>query len=208
VNELSSQIVTGWALLQDDIIHVSFDLRGAQAQESFQDSPTGGGLELCEVAEAIEDGPLGSALRAVAHGDGMLAAPTGFSARVASRLPATPPPLHPDATASHAFGQYAALKQHAGLVFGAVSFSALLSFVTSWLLASAVPSLGFALLATLVTLGIVLVDVLRTLVQVTAGAATNPVLVLAAMSGPLIVFLLACTQLARLSRAQLAGLAS
>lgn len=134
----------------------------------------------------------------------MICAPAGFSTRVVSRLPATPPPLHPDATELHHFGQYAALKPHAQVVCGAVSFSALLSFLASWLLASAVPSLGFALLAALVTLGIVLVDVLHTFMQVAAGAVTNPVLVLAAMSGPLIVFLLACTQLARLSRPRLA----
>lgn len=204
VEELSSQVVAGWALLQDDIARASVDLRGGPAQDSFRDSPAARGRELYEATERLDDGPMESALRAIAHGNGMRSAPAGFSARVASRLPATPPPLLLDAAEPHPFEYYAALKQHARLVCGVVSFSALLSFLASWLLASAAPSLGFALLATLVTLGIVLVDALRTLVQVTAGAATNPVLVLTAMAGPLIVFLLACTQLARLSRVRLA----
>jgi len=131
----------------------------------------------------------------------MRSAPAGFAVRVVARLPETPPPLYPDLIA---LNPYATLQQHLKVLCGAVSFSAVLSFLTTWLLATAMPSLGFALLATLVTLGLVLVEVLRTVVQVTAGAASNPMLLLVAMSGPLIVFLLACMQLARLSRVRLA----
>jgi len=127
-------------------------------------------------------------------------APADFTLRVRMRLPADAPPL--DVVTTGPYGQF---REHARLVFGALSVSALLTFGSSWLIAIVEPSLAFAILAALVSLVLLLAQSLRFVLETAAGAASNPVLLLVAMSAPVVAFLVVATQLPRWSE-RLGGL--
>jgi hypothetical protein len=139
-------------------------------------------------------------LRSHAQQAGVRRAPSDFAARVRMCLPADPPPFD-----LAILNPYAYLRQHSRLVAGALGVSALLTFGASWLIAVVEPSLAFAILAALVSLVILLAEGGRVAWETASGAASNPLLVLVAMSIPVIGFLVLAPQLSRLS-AHLGGM--
>jgi hypothetical protein len=139
-------------------------------------------------------------LRSHAQQAGVLHAPSDFAARVRMCLPADPPPFD-----LAILNPYAYLRQHSRLVAGALGVSALLTFGASWLIAVVEPSLAFAILAALVSLVILLAEGGRLAWETASGAASNPLLMLVAMSAPVIGFLVLAPQLSRLS-AHLSGM--
>ncbi len=111
------------------------------------------------------------------------------------RLPLDPPPY--DIVSF--LNPYEHLREHARLVFGTLGFSALLLFGSSWLIAVVEPSLAFNILAALVSVVILLAESLRLAWQTATGAASNPLVALVAMAGPLVAFFLVALQLSRWS---------
>lgn len=197
LDELGDQLVSGWTQLVEDSAGPSSYLPAERAYDSPSQSAR---LAQHDLLVDDADDPIAQLLR---HGDEHHA-PPGFAAAVAWRVAAAgPPPLV--VVQTHAENPFATLKEHARLIFGTLSFSAILTFGSTLLLAIAKPSLAFAVLAALVTVGLLLADGARFVWQTTLGAASNPALMLMAMLAPLVVFLVACKQLMRLPRARIAG---
>jgi hypothetical protein len=145
-------------------------------------------------SRALADDPIEQALRESAREDGLVAAPVDFAERLRMRLPATPSEV-----AQEPLTSYEHLVACGKALFGAASFSALLMFASTWVLALANPSFAFAVLATIVSVLIVALATLRFAWETASGAASNPALVLGAMVTPLVAFLIAGAYLTRIS---------
>jgi hypothetical protein len=102
-------------------------------------------------------------------------------------------------TSAPRFDVRAHLSEYGRVLFGTVSFSALLMFGSTWMLALTEPSLAFAMLATFLSFALLVTTCLRIAWELAAGAAANPLLMLLAMSAPLIAFMFLAAQLPRRS---------
>jgi len=145
-------------------------------------------------SRAVADDPLDQVMRESVMRGGLTAAPSDFTKRVSARLPAAP-----DEVAPQSLGTYEQLVACAKTLCGAASFSALLMFASTWVLALANPAFAFAVLATVVSVLILVLAGLRVAWETASGAASNPFVMLAAMAAPLVTFLLVGTQLSRIS---------
>jgi hypothetical protein len=194
LNALVDQLADGWALLVEDALRSAAPRSpGERApQRDRYDSDRYDSPALPFVAGQVD--PMERALRRQARQAGILPAPAEFAARVRLRLPADPPPFD-----IVSFNPYRHLRAHAPLMVGALSFAALLTFGSSWLIAIVEPSLAFAILATLVSLVLLLAHGLRFAWETLSGAAGNPALLFLAMFAPVVGTLVVATQLPRLS---------
>jgi hypothetical protein len=182
---LVDQLADGWALLVEDAAR--FTHPRIPDDHATRRDPRG--YSVLPFTTARQE-PMEQRLRQYAWQSGIRHAPADFTARVQTRLPADPPPF--DVIIRN---PYQHLREHSRLVVGTLSFSALLMFGSSWLIAVIEPALAFAILAALVSLVILLADGLRFLWQMAASAASNPLLLLLAMLAPLGAFLVVATQL-------------
>jgi hypothetical protein len=187
VDQLANQLADGWALLVEDASSAFSPLDRSPIAPPTPFDHTADHEAAHEASPAFD-----RRLRTFAQQSEPRRAPIGFTGGVLVRLPAGPPPFE-----SLLVNPYDQLRTHARLVFGTLSFSALLVFGSTWLLAVVAPSLALAILAALVSVVILLTDGLRFAWQTAAGAASNPALVLLAMSAPLVAFLVVANQRTR-----------
>ncbi len=210
LDRLVDQLADGWTLLVEDAGRAATPRTPAdRATRRDLSVPflTTSQSEPVDALDGLEEldapDPMERTLWQQAQQAAIWQAPAGFTLRVRMRLPADPPPF--DVVTSGPYDQLHQVREHARLVFGALSVSALLTFGSSWLIAIVEPSLAFTILATLVSLVLLLAQSLRFAWETAAGAASNPVLLLLAMSAPVVGFLVVATQLPRWSE-RLGGL--
>lgn len=121
-----------------------------------------------------------------------VAAPSDFTARVMAQVAVQAPALQPVPVVATP-----SLHHRARVVGGTVGFSALVVLTSSFFAALTNPSLGLAVVGTLVSIAMILLAIIRVLVAAAGGISANGLLVTLLLSALLTVLLVSWTQLSR-----------